>query len=219
MMKGISMSVLSDAWIYGLNHLEELSQAFIQHIHILVMSLGLAILFGLPTGILAAQSERISDRIQNLIAGIRVIPSLAILFLVVPYLGLETRSAVFALTVLAIPPVFINTTIAFRTIDSAMLEAAKGMGMERYQIFWQIKVPVALPTVFTGIRIAAIEVTASATLAAFVGSGGLGIYIVRGFAQYDPVILIVGALPIALLTLVVENLLVVSQRLMTPKIS
>lgn len=209
------MSLLNDVWLYGISHQTEFLQALVDHLYILGLSLGIALLICLPLGVLAARSVRISKSMMNVIAGLRVIPSLAILFLVVPYLGLNTSSAIFALTILAMPPVFINTTVAFQEIDPNVLEAARGMGMTGYQVFWQVKVPLALPITLTGIRTAAVEVTASATLAAFVGSGGLGIYITRGFAQYDTAILLVGALPVAVLTLLIENLLVLTQKVVS----
>jgi osmoprotectant transport system permease protein len=211
------MTLLNNAWLYGVSHLDEFTQALFDHLTILGIALGIALLIGIPAGILAARSARLSRNLMGVIASVRVIPSLAVLFLVVPYLGLNTASAIFALTLLALPPVFINTTVAFQTIEPDILEAAQGMGMTTGQVFWRVKVPLALPIVLTGVRTAAVEVTASATLAAFVGSGGLGIYITRGFAQYDNAILLVGAVPVALLTLLVENLLLLTQKALTPQ--
>jgi osmoprotectant transport system permease protein len=213
------MSLLNDVWEYGASHGNELLSALGDHISILATSLGIALFICLPLGVLASRSDRLSKRLMDLIAGVRVIPSLAVLFLVVPYLGLNDRSAIFALTILAMPPVFLNTTVAFREIAPDVLEAALGMGMTSRQVFWRVKVPLAMPIVLTGVRTAAVEVTASATLAAFVGSGGFGIYITRGFAQYDTAILLVGAIPVALLTLVIENLLTFTKKVVSPPIN
>jgi len=205
------MTLLIDAWRYTLTHLDEFSQAVFDHLFILGASLGIAILICLPLAILTSRKHHLSENLVNVIAGIRVIPSLAILFLVVPYLGLGTKAAIFALTILAMPPIFINTTVSLQTIDPAILEAGRGMGMSPAQIFCQVEAPLALPVILAGIQTSAVEVTASATLAAFVGSGGLGIYITRGFAQYDTAILLVGAVPVALLTLAIENVLALAQ--------
>jgi osmoprotectant transport system permease protein len=114
--------------------------------------------------------------------------------------------------VLALPPVLLNTDAAFRNLDPAVLESARSTGMTRRQILLRIEFPLALPVILTGVRTAAVEVIASATLAAFVGSGGLGIYITRGFALYDYPILMVGAVPVALLTLLIEAMLAGLQR-------
>ena len=153
---------------------------------------------------------------MNLVNGLRVLPSLAVLFLVIPYLGLSVSAAAVALILLAMPPVLINTDAGFRTLDPAVLEAARGMGMSPIQVLSRIEFPLAMPVILTGIRTASVEVIASATLAAFVGSGGLGIYITRGFALFDYGILMVGAVPVALLTLIVEGLLAGLQYLIQP---
>jgi osmoprotectant transport system permease protein len=206
------MILLSDTWQYAVSHLDELTQAIFDHLVILSLSLGIALLVCLPLAIFASRKKRLSDNLINLIAGIRVIPSLAVLFLVVPYLGLGTNAAVFALAILAMPPIFINTTTAIQTIDPAILESGRGMGMSNTQLFRKVEIPLALPVILSGIQTSAVEVTASATLAAFVGSGGLGIYITRGFAQYDIAILLVGAIPVAALTLLIENVLAFAQK-------
>jgi osmoprotectant transport system permease protein len=114
---------------------------------------------------------------------------------------------------LACPPVLINTDAGFRGVDAGVIEAARGMGMDRRQVMWRVEVPLALPVVVAGMRTAAVEVFASATLAAFIGGGGLGDFIYRGFALFSPHIMLVGAIPVALLTLGAEGLLAGAQRL------
>jgi len=212
------MELLAASWEYGVEHGEELFRAILDHLWMVGSAVGIALAVCFPAGTAAAGSRKLSSALMNFLAGIRVIPSLAILFLIVPALGLSTRSAVFALTVLAMPPIFLNTNAAFRTIDGAVLESARGLGMSEQGLFWQVKLPLALPVVLTGVRTAVVEVTASATLAAFVGSGGLGIYITRGFALYDLSILLVGAVPVALLTLILENLFSITQKIVSPPV-
>jgi len=206
------MTLFSNAWTYTITHWDEFINAILDHLYILGISLGIALLICLPLAIFTRRQKHVSDNLIGFIGGIRVIPSLAILFLVVPYLGLGTSSAIFALAILAMPPIFINTTTALRSIDPAILESGRGMGMSNAQLFWKVQLPLAMPIILSGIQTSAVEVTASATLAAFVGSGGLGIYITRGFAQYDNAILLVGAVPVALLTLLIENVLVTAQK-------
>ena len=172
---------------------------------LIAIALGVGILVCIPLGIWTSRSHIASLTVMNVINGLRVIPSLAILFLVIPYLGLSTASAAVALVVLAMPPILINTDAAFRNLDQAVLEAARGMGMTAGQILKQVEFPLALPVILTGVRTATVEVISSATLAAFVGSGGFGIYITRGFQLYDYSILLVGAVPVALLTLIAEG--------------
>jgi osmoprotectant transport system permease protein len=204
--------VFRKAWEYGLSHLAELEGALRDHLWLSAIALGISLAACLPLGVLTARSRWASLALMNAVGAVRVIPSLAVLFLVVPYLGLSTASAAVALTALALPPVLINTDAAFRGVDRAVLEAASGMGMTAWQRLRRVEIPLALPLVIAGVRTAAVEVISSATLAAFIGSGGLGIYITRGFALYDVSILLVGAIPVALLTLAAEGLLGLLQR-------
>lgn len=204
------------AWSYFLSHQAEFFQATRDHLDLSGIALGFAVLVCIPMGIWTSRSRWASLTLMNLVNGLRVLPSLAVLFLVVPYLGLSTFSAAVALVLLAMPPVLINTDAAFRTLDPAVLEAARGMGMSALQVLFRVEFPLAVPVILAGIRTAAVEVIASATLAAFVGSGGLGIYITRGFALFDYGILMVGAVPVALLTLIVEGLLAGLQYLVQP---
>lgn len=212
----VVISTFERAWAYFLGHSAEFFQALGDHLILVGIALGFAILVGIPLGIGAARSRDVSRVVMNGVNGLRVLPSLAVLFLVVPYLGLSKASASVALIFLALPPVVINTDAAMRSLDPAVLEAARGMGMSAFQSLLRIEFPLALPVILTGIRTAAVEVIASATLAAFVGSGGLGIYITRGFALYDYAILMVGAIPVALLTLVVEGGFFQAQRWSEP---
>lgn len=201
------------AWQYVLAHIDEFQLALREHLFLVTISMLVGIVVCVPLGVWTARSKRIATAALNTVNTLRVIPSLAILFLLIPYLGLSSTSALIALIILALPPILINTDAAFRGISPAILEAARGMGMTQRQILTQIELPLAAPVILTGIRIAAVEVIASATLAAFVGSGGLGIYITRGFALYDYPILFVGAVPVALLTLFSEGIISSAQKM------
>jgi len=210
------MELLQETWRYALEHSDELRQATIDHLILVLIAVAISILVCIPLGIWASRSPRAAGAIINTVNGIRVIPSLAILFLAVPYLGVGLDTALIALTVLAMPPILVNTAVAFRTIDPAIREAAAGMGMTKRQILRQVEFPLALPIILVGIRTATTEVIASATLAAFLGSGGLGLFVQRGYALYKPSILLVGAIPVALLTLSAEIGLSSIQRAVRP---
>lgn len=203
---------------YAATHLDELLLALRQHLIFVGVALGIGIAICVPLGIWTSRprSRAAAETVMNIVNGMRVIPSLAVLFLLIPYLGLSFGAAVFALTLLAMPPILINTDAGFRTVDAAVRESARGMGMTSRQILWQIEFPLALPVILTGIRTAMVEVIASATLAAFIGGGGLGTFIVRGFAMYDAAILLLGALPVALLALIAEVVMSGLQRLAEP---
>lgn len=210
------MELLQETWTYAVEHADELRQATIDHLILVSISLSIGILVCVPLGIWASRSRRAALTIINSVNAVRVIPSLAILFLAVPYFGVGLDTALIALTILAMPPILVNTAVAFRTIDPAIREAAAGMGMTKGQILRQVEFPLALPIILTGIRTASTEVIASATLAAFIGSGGLGLYVQRGYALYRPSILLVGAIPVALLTLSAEIGLSSLQRAIRP---
>lgn len=147
-----------------------------------------------------------------LASGFRVIPSIAILTLALPLLGLGFKPALLALVVLALPPILINTDVGLRAVPAAMLEAARGTGMTRRQVGLHVRWPLALPVVAIGVRTAAVEVIASATLATFIGGGGLGDEIVAGFAGGDFAELLQGALAVAALALAVDAALGLLQR-------
>jgi len=210
------IELLQEAYRYAVEHQDELWGAIVQHLRLVGVALGISIVLCVPLGIWTARSQVAATTIINFFNALRVIPSLAVLFLAIPYFGLSFTSAAIALTLLALPPVLINTDAAYRTIDHAIREAAQGMGMTRNQMLWRVETPLALPVIVAGIRTAATEVIASATLAAFIGSGGLGLYIVRGFSLYSIPILLVGAIPVGLLTLGSELLLGGLYRMLEP---
>jgi osmoprotectant transport system permease protein len=210
------MNLIGETIEYALMHQQELWQALIRHLELVGVALAVAIVVCIPLGIWTSRSRAAAATVINAFNTLRVIPSLAVLFLAIPYFGLSFTSAAIALTLLALPPILVNTDTAFRNIDPAIREAATGMGMSPGQILRQVEIPLALPIVLVGIRTAATEVIASATLAAFIGSGGLGRFVVLGFGMFDSAILLAGAVPVALLTLLAEAGLGALQRLAEP---
>jgi osmoprotectant transport system permease protein len=198
------MDLFSRAFAYAAQNFSSLLTALQQHLLLIAIPLAIGLIAGLPLGLWSARSRLAATALINFFNGLRVIPSLAVLFVAIPYFGLSFQSAVIALTLLVMPPILINTDVAFRSIDPMIREAARGMGMSEGQMLRSIEVPLALPVVISGIKTATVEVIASATLAAFIGAGGLGIFIVRGFSLYDNAILLVGAIPVALLALSAE---------------
>ncbi len=194
----------SGASTYLANNPDALVTALRQHLLLVFLALAISLLVALPLGWWTARSPLGSVIFINGFNGLRVIPSIAILFLAIPYLGLSFTAAAIALIILAIPPILINTNVAFRSINPHLQEAAIGMGMSPQQVLWEIEIPLALPIIIAGIKTATVEVIASATLAAFIGAGGLGRFVVLGFSLYDNSILLLGAIPVALLALIAE---------------
>jgi osmoprotectant transport system permease protein len=138
------------------------------------------------------------------------------LFIFVPIFHLGFLPSIIALIVLGIPPILINTYTGIRGIDPATIDAAKGMGMTTWQIVTRIQAPLVLPLVAAGVRTSAVQIVATATLAAFIGAGGYGDYIVDGISVFNYTELIVGAASVAILALLVEVLLSWLQRVLTP---
>lgn len=205
--------VLEAAYAYAVANRTMFWAAVATHVWLSIGALAIGCFLCLPLGVYVARGRRFSVPTLGLVSSLRVVPSLAILFLAVPYLGLGFTPALIALAILAGPPILINTDVGLRQVDQAVTEAARGMGMSDRQVFWQVEVPLALPVVVAGIRTAAVDVFASATLAAFIGGGGLGDFIARGFALFDPPVMLVGAIPVAVLTLSAEGFLAGTQRL------
>ncbi|HVN54368.1 MAG TPA: ABC transporter permease [Anaerolineaceae bacterium] len=206
------MELIQGAWEYYARNQASFWQATRQHLALSLAALAISILVCLPLGIWIARRTTIAQVVINFFNAFRVLPSLAILFLALPYLGLGFLPSLIALTVLAFPPVLINTYAGLRNVDAAVIEAAYGMGMDSRQVLRQVELPLAAPTILAGIRTTAVEVISSATLAAFIGGGGLGDFITRGFALYNVKIMLVGAIPIAFLALTSEGILGLFQR-------
>lgn len=210
------MDLIRDVLAYYADNSERVLDAVEVHLRLSLYALGLAVAIFAPLGVLASRSGRLGPPLISTVAAARVVPSLAVLFLLLPTMGTGFRPALVALTVLAGPPIIVNTDAALRGIDRAVLENARGLGMTARQVFTRVELPLAMPVMVTGLRAATIEVIASATLAAFIGAGGLGTFITSGLSLLDNRLLLVGALPIIGLTLTAEVLLAGLERLVTP---
>lgn len=151
----------------------------------------------------------------------RALPSFAIIVLVLPVslrygFGLGFWPTAVALVLLGLPPIFTNAFTGVRDVDAATVEAARGMGMRARSVLWGVEIPAALPLIITGLRVSAVQIVATATLGAYVGYGGMGAFIVEGFAQQDDGKLLTGAILVAVMSLLVEVVFGWFQRLMTP---
>jgi osmoprotectant transport system permease protein len=197
--------------------MSDLATHVAQHIALAASALAVALIAGLPLGVLAAESSALRGLVLAL-AGIgRTLPSLAVLMLLLPWLGVGAAPAVVALALLAIPPIVIGVDLGIRGVPASALDAAAGMGMTAVQRFARVVVPLALPLSFVGLRTAATETIASATLATFIGAGGLGDEIVRGLQTDDLTSLVAGALTVALLALSVDLALSAAGRLIAAR--
>jgi osmoprotectant transport system permease protein len=207
------MDTLQEAWNYALDPSNNFLGQVGQHLRLSGIALLVALLVGVSLGIWISRHEALSRVVVNFMGVLRVVPSLAVLFLLLPLLKTGLAPSVVALTLLAVPPVLINTDAGMRGVDPAVVEAARGMGMSRWQLLGKVQLPLAAPVIVAGLRIAAIEVIASATLASLIGGGGLGDFIQAGLSLSRNDILLVGAIPVAIIALSVELGLGAVQRL------
>ncbi|MDP3797848.1 MAG: ABC transporter permease [Polaromonas sp.] len=209
--------MLADAWNYILAHPAQFYRALGVHIALSASALFLAALISIPAGIAVARRSGLALAVVNAANVGRTLPSLAVLALVMPILGTGFAPALFALTLLALPPIVTHTIVGMRGVDADAVDAAVGMGMTRTLLLRQVELPMALPVIFAGLRTGAVQVISGAVLAAFIGGGGLGDFITAGIAMMAIPQLLVGAIPVTLLALGTDFLFGALQRRMTPQ--
>ena len=188
----------------------------IDYVKVCGFSIAIAIVIGVALGIAVSRSPILGFLAVNLSGLMRAIPVIAFLIVVLPYLGTGFKPAAVALIVLGIPPILLNTYTSIRGLDPAMIEAAKGMGMTTWQIITRIQTPLVLPTVAAGIRTSAVQIVATATLAAIINAGGYGEYILFGIDRFDNAAILAGAIPVAVLAIIIEVLMGWLERRLTP---
>ena len=189
---------------YIRDHPEQFRRLLTQHIELTLLSVAFGIIVALPLAVLASR-VKILAKPMTWAAGVgQTIPSLAILGLTLPYLGIGFRPSLFALTVRAILPIFLNAYIGIHSADRAVVDAARGMGANGAQLLLMVELPLASPVLFAGIQTATVQNIGIATLAAYIGGGGLGDLILQGLAMVDTTVLLAGAVPVALLAMTAE---------------
>jgi osmoprotectant transport system permease protein len=188
-----------------------------EHVVLSLVALLVAVAIAMPVALLI-RNTRLGAAIAINIGNVgRAVPSLAILALALPLLGIGFASALVALTALAIPPILINASTGLREVNKDVINAARGMGLSGGQILTRIQLPIAAPVIFAGIRTSAVQTVASATLATFIGAGGLGDLIVEGLQRRGPEILLAGAISVAILAIITEVGFGALERAFTPK--
>jgi osmoprotectant transport system permease protein len=209
--------LLVEAWQFIVAHPDRFFSALLTHVTLSAAALALATAIALPTGVWLAGTRRAASiAIATANVG-RTLPSLAVLALVMPLLGTGFLPSLFALTLLALPPILLNSYTGIRQVEPEIVDAARGMGMTRGEIIRKVELPIATPVIFAGIRTAAVQVVSGAVLAAYIGGGGLGDFITAGIAMMALPQLLVGAIPATLLALGADQLFGRLQRALTPK--
>ncbi|HLL51572.1 MAG TPA: ABC transporter permease [Thermomicrobiales bacterium] len=187
-----------------------------EHVQLTLLSVVIGLLIALPLAVVASRFELLAKPLTWLAAIGQTIPSIAILGLMLPFLGTGFMPSLFALTIRAILPIFLNGYVGIRSTDPAIVDAARGMGTSEAQLLAMVQLPLASPVLFAGIQTATVQNIGLATLAAFIGGGGLGDLILQGLGTVDAPVLLAGAVPVALLAMVAEVGLGRIQRLVVP---
>ena len=208
--------LLIEAWQFIVAHPDRFFGALFTHVALSAAALGIAIAVALPAGVLLADSRRAALAAISAANIGRTLPSLAVLAIAMPILGTGFVPSLFALTLLALPPILINTCTAMRQVEPDIVDAALGMGMTRVQVMRKVELPIAMPVIFAGIRTAAVQVVSGAVLAAYIGGGGLGDFITAGIAMMALPQLLVGAIPATLLSIGADRLFGHLQKVLTP---
>lgn len=196
-------------------HRAEFLGLLLQHVVLVGASTAAAVAIGVPVGILAARRPRLGAPIVWLANVVQTIPSLAMFgfLLPLPFIGgLGARVAIVVLILYALLPIIRTTVAGVRGVDRSLVEAGTALGMTPRQLLWQVELPLALPSIVAGIRVAAVIGVGTATIAAAVGAGGLGEYIFRGLSMVDPTVILAGAVPAAILALTVDGALLLAER-------
>lgn len=193
----------------------------LQHIWIVGIAVGLAVLTGVPIGIAITQNEDVAAIVLYITSIIVTIPSIALFGLMIPILstighGIGWVPAVIAILLYSQLPIIRNTYTAITNVDPALREAARGMGMTSFQRLRWVSIPLAVPVIMAGVRTAVVMNIGVAAIAAYIGAGGLGVLISRGISQSDPRQLIAGALAVSLLAILADYVLLYVQKRLTP---
>lgn len=188
-----------------------------QHLKLTGIAMLLAVLAGVPLGIGISRRPALAGPVLGVASVLQTIPSIALLAFMLPYLGLGERPAIAALFLYALLPILRNTCTGIRGVDPALVEVGTGMGLKPRQVLMLVELPLAIPVIMAGVRTAAVISIGTATLAAFIGAGGLGDPIVTGLTLNDENLILSGALPAAALAIVVDLALGLVERLVTPR--
>jgi osmoprotectant transport system permease protein len=188
-----------------------------EHVVLSLVAIGITLAIALPVGIALGHRRRGGTLAAAVANTGRAVPSFALMVLALKIFGFGTTPIYIALVILAIPPMLVNAYVGISEVDTELRDAARGMGMTGWQVLRRVELPLGLPLVMAGIRTGAVQIVATATLAAFIGGGGLGRYIVDGRSVQDNVTVFAGALVVALLSVFTEVGLGAVQKAVTPR--
>jgi osmoprotectant transport system permease protein len=194
----------------------EILSLSLQHLRLVGITIAIAAALALPAAVLLARRPAARRWVLGFTNVAQTIPSLALFGFLLPFIGIGEQTAIAALTLYALLPIVRNTLTGILGVDPSVRESALAMGMTRRQILWQVELPLAVPSIVAGLRIATVTTIGTATIAAFIGAGGLGVFLVRGIAMMDKQALLAGALPAAAMALLADEGLEWIERKLSP---
>ncbi|MBA1353874.1 ABC transporter permease [Staphylococcus cohnii] len=189
----------------------------VEHFYISIIALLIAIVIAVPLGILLSKMKRTSNVVLTIAGVLQTIPTLAVLAVMIPIFGVGKLPAIVALFIYVLLPILNNTVLGVQNIDDNIKEAGTSMGMTRFQLMKDVELPLALPLILGGIRLSSVYVISWATLASYVGAGGLGDFVFNGLNLYDPLMIVSAAVLVTALALIVDFLLSLVERWAVPK--
>lgn len=201
---------------YFIDNSGQIFKLLIEHIEMTAIAVGLAILIGVPLGILISYIKKLGKPIIGIANVVQAIPSMALLGLAIPLLGIGTLPAIVMVIIYSLLPIIKNTYTGISSIDPQMVEAARGIGLTNWQVLRKVKIPMALPVIMAGVRISAVTAVGLMTMAAFIGAGGLGYLVFSGIRTVNNLQILAGAIPACLLALLVDFLMSLVEKLVTP---
>jgi osmoprotectant transport system permease protein len=187
------------------------------HLYYSGLAVGIALIIGLPLGLLVGHTGRGRSAVIAFSGAARALPTLGLLFFIILFTGLGLWPLVAVLVLLAVPPIVAGAYSGLESVNRQTIDAARSIGMTEWQILWRVEIPLALPLIVGGIRSAVLQVIATATIAGYVGLTGLGRFLIEGLAVRNYALAITGAILVAVLAVVVDALLALSQKLVTPR--
>lgn len=196
---------------------QEVLEATSVHIQLVFFSMVIAIILGIGLGILITRVPKLSTIVLGGAGIMQTIPSLALLGFMIPIFGIGVNTAIAALFLYSLLPIIRNTYTGIKDVNKATVEAAKGMGMTSLQVLIKVELPLAIPMIMAGVRTAAVINVGTATLAAFIGAGGLGDFIFLGITRGIDGLILLGAIPAALLAIILEVFFTYLERWTTPE--
>ena len=188
-------------------HGTELIIKTVEQLEVSAIALLLGIVVAVPLGIALTRTKRLAQVVIAIASLLQTVPSLALFALMIPLFGIGKFPAIIALFIYSLLPILRNTYLGMENVSPDLRDVAKGMGMTNLQSILQVEIPTALPTIMAGIRLSAVYVIAWATLASYIGAGGLGDFIFSGLNLYDPKMIIAGTIPITIMALLADYLL------------